>query len=139
MASPFSITVPSGVVPLQLNGVGDVQFSVTNAGTVALRGRATLVPLDGLDAAWLVIQGDAERDFAVNGTQPYIVRVTLPPGTPPARRRFRLDVIGVANPDEIFTQGQAVFGRRRQQRQVRRREPVFQRLEGRAKGAVSHG
>ena len=49
MASPFSITVPSGVVPLQLNGVGDVQFSVTNAGTVALRGRATLVPLDGLD------------------------------------------------------------------------------------------
>ena len=55
-----------------------------------------------------MIQGDAERDFAVNGTQPYIVRVTLPPGTPPARRRFRLDVIGVANPDEIFTQGQAV-------------------------------
>lgn len=108
MPSPFSITVPSGVVPLKPSGMGDIQFSITNAGDRALRGRAVVAPLDGLNGGWLALVGEAEHDFAVNGTHQYVVRVTLPPGTPPARRRFRLDVVGVENPDEVFTQGQAV-------------------------------
>src|SRR6185436_19958612 len=67
-----------------------------------------VVPLEGTPPEWLTIAGEAEHDFAMQGAFQYIVRIQQPPGTPPAQRRFRIDVVGVANPDEVFTQGQAV-------------------------------
>ncbi|MPZ48140.1 MAG: hypothetical protein GEU75_02315 [Dehalococcoidia bacterium] len=108
MASPFSITAPSGAIALDANGRGDVQFSITNISAAPLRGRALIAGLEGVEAAWLTIAGEPERDFPVQVTHQCVVQIQLPPGTPGAQRRFRLDMVGVANPDEVFTQGPTV-------------------------------
>ena len=108
MASPFSITAPSGAIALDANGRGDVQFSITNIGDSPLRGRAGIAGLEGVEAAWLTIAGQPEREFPVQVTHQYVVEIQLPPSTAAAQRRFRLDMVGVANPDEVFTQGPVV-------------------------------
>jgi hypothetical protein len=101
----FSITAPSSTVRLDAKGHGEVPFSVSNLTANVIRGRARVVATDPKLANWFKITGDAERDFAPNGTQQYTVQLNTAPGANPGKYSFRLDVFSVALPDEEYAQG----------------------------------
>lgn len=108
MPSPFAITAAANTVRLDANRRGEATFTVSNVLTRRLQGRALLVTEDPTVAAWLTLVGSAERDFEVAGTQQYPVRIAAPATVPTGVYPFRLDMVGVENPDELFTQGPTV-------------------------------
>src|SRR5579883_3258193 len=109
MASYFLIHA-GGKNELDLKGQtqGKVTFDVTNATEKALRVRARAVQVDATKAEWLSLEGEPEFDMAVKGTSQVTVKITLPPGTAPGRYQFRLDVASVAEPQEVYAEGQRV-------------------------------
>ncbi len=108
MANPFAITTTATAVPLDTGRQGRLSFTVSNTSGRPIRGRARLVPANPAAASWLSLQGDAERDFPAAGTQQYTVQILVPPTGPAGSYPFRLDVVGVDNPDEELTQGPSV-------------------------------
>jgi hypothetical protein len=108
MPNPFSITAATDAIRLDSQGRGTTTFTVSNVSGRARRGRARLIPTDPGQASWLSLDGEAERDFTADGTQQYTVRAAVPPGTPPGRHTFGLDVVSVENPDEEWSQGPKV-------------------------------
>jgi hypothetical protein len=104
----FAITAPSVSVPLDNRGHGEIVFTVSNTGGRALRGRAKLIPQDPQQSKWTKIRGEAEREFAINGTQQFSVSVDVPAETKPGKYSFRFDVLSVELPDEESTQGPTV-------------------------------
>ena len=108
MANPFTITTAADAVRLDTQGRGSTTFTVSNRSGQSRRGRAQLVPSDPGQASWLSLDGEAERNFAADGTQQYTVRVAPAPGAPTGRYTFGLDVVSVENPDEEWSQGPKV-------------------------------
>jgi hypothetical protein len=108
MAEWFSVTTASGAIDLDAGRSGAASFSVTNVSGAALRGRALPVADPPAQADWFTIAGGAERSFPAGGTERYEVDVTATPTTPPGAYRFRLDVLGTDNPDEVQAHGQWV-------------------------------
>jgi hypothetical protein len=102
--SVFTITAPSDTARIDYQNHGQIVFTVTNVGGHPLRGRAKVVTQDPNQSAWLKIGGEAERDFAVNGTQQYTVTIDAKNGKP-GKYSFRFDVVSVELPDEEYTQG----------------------------------
>jgi hypothetical protein len=107
MARIFAITSASETVALS-GGRVEVVFTATNSATRPIRGHARPVPVGETRQEWLSLRGESERDFAGGGTQQFTVEFAAPPGTPPGRYPFRLDLVSVVNPDEDFTEGPAV-------------------------------
>jgi hypothetical protein len=101
----FSITATSTSVRLDSGRHGEVPFTVSNLTAGTLRGRGKIVTTDPKIASWFKIAGEAERDFAPNGTQQYTVQLNAAPGANPGKYSFRLDVVSVQLPDEEYTQG----------------------------------
>src|SRR5215469_3997730 len=101
----FSVTTPASTARLDSGGHAEVSFTVSNISGQALRGRARVFAADPNQAKWFKISGDAERDFAPNGTQQYTVQLTTPPGATVGKYSFRLDVFSIELPDEEYTQG----------------------------------
>ncbi|HEY6292471.1 MAG TPA: hypothetical protein VI455_13050, partial [Terriglobia bacterium] len=108
MASVFNITTASSTVQLDARGHGEIAFTVSNTSGRHLRGRAKLVPHDPGQRDWLMVAGEPERDFPVNGAQQVTVQVAVPVGSKEGRYTFRLDGVSVQNPDEDYTQGPTV-------------------------------
>ncbi len=108
MANPFAITAASNTILLDSQRQGQTTFTVTNLLGRPLRGRARLVTQQPDAVPWLSIIGEAERDIPIAGTQQYAVQVTVPASGPAGGYSFRLDMIGVENPDELFTEGPTV-------------------------------
>lgn len=120
MPGSFTITAASNSVRLDSQGHGEALFTVSNTRATTVRGRAQLAPLappvaapeGGATpvrfAAWLALAGEAEHEFGPHDTAQYQVTIQAPPGAPAGTYRFRLDMVGVANPDEDYTQGPAV-------------------------------
>jgi hypothetical protein len=108
MPGPFNVTAASDSLRLDAQRQGAITFTVSNASGRPRRGRARLVPGDPAQASWLKLEGEAERDFAADGTHQLTVRVAVPAEVPPGRFTFGLDVVSVENPDEEFTQGPKV-------------------------------
>lgn len=108
MPNPFSITTATDTIRLDAQGRGSTTFTVSNISGRPRRGRARLVPDRPEQASWLSIDGEAERNFTADGTHQYTVRVAVPPGAPPGRYTFGLDVVSVENPDEEWSQGPKV-------------------------------
>jgi hypothetical protein len=108
MARPFNVTAAADSVRLDAQGRGATTYTVSNISGRARRGRARLVPGDPAQGSWLSVEGEAERDFTADGTQQYVVKIAVPPGTPAGKFTFGLDVVSVENPDEEFTQGPKV-------------------------------
>src|SRR4030095_10251658 len=106
--SPFTITTGSNTVVLNAERKGEAAFTVTNITGRALRGRGVPKPLGPTSPDWLTIAGEAEGDFSVAATQQYAVQVAVPMDAVPGNYTFRLDMVGVDNPDENFTQGPVV-------------------------------
>jgi PASTA domain len=107
-ASVFAITVAATTVRLDADGRGAASFAVSNTSNRALRGRARVAAVDPQAQPWLTLVGDAERDFAIGATQQYTVQVAVPAGAPAGTYAFRLDEVGVDNPDEEYAQGPTV-------------------------------
>jgi PASTA domain len=105
--SVFTVTAPSDTARIDYQNLGQVVFTVTNSGGHPLRGRAKIVTQDPKHSAWLKIGGEAERDFAVNGTQQYTVTIDAKNGKP-GKYSFRFDVVSVELPDEEYAQGPTI-------------------------------
>jgi hypothetical protein len=104
----FAITAASSAAPLDSTRKGSASFTVSNASGRALRGRARLFTANQVASPWLTIAGDAERDFPVAGVQQYTVQIAVPTTASPGSYSFRLDEVGVENPDEQYAQGPSV-------------------------------
>jgi hypothetical protein len=108
MSNSFTITTPTNSILLDLNRRSQATFTVSNISGRATRGRARLVPQSTISAPWLALGGAPERDFPIASTLQYSVAVTVPPTAPPGSYIFRLDMVGVENPDEDLSQGPGV-------------------------------
>src|SRR4029450_10443622 len=108
MSSALAITASTNVVQLDPTRHGETSFTVSNASGHQLRARVNLVPVAPAQVGWFSIVGDSERDYPINGTQQYTIKVAVPQDVATGRYTFRLDAINVANPDEDAVQGPAV-------------------------------
>jgi serine/threonine-protein kinase len=106
--SIFTITAASETARPDAKGHAEVPLTVTNISGRILRGRAKLVPQDPGQAGWLKVAGNAERDFAANGTQQFTVQIDIPPDVKAGKCSFRLDAVSTELPDEEYTQGPAI-------------------------------
>jgi hypothetical protein len=115
MATLMTITTTTNTVALREGRRGEASFTVFNASGRPLRARPQLVPgpsglgQDPSAGGWLSVAGEAERDFAIAEAHQYTVRIEVPPDAPPGGYPFRLDMVGVENPDEQYTQGPTVI------------------------------
>jgi len=108
MPRAFDITAATDAVTLDASGHGELAFTVSNALRMPMRARATVHASGDARPEWMAIEGDAERHFPADGTQQFIVRFKVPPGTAPGRYTFQLLVADVLNPDEHYAQGPTV-------------------------------
>lgn len=105
-ASPvFTVTTPSVSVKLAENRIGEVPFTVTNVGSRNLRARVRITPAAGVPADWFSVVGDSEQDYEVGAARQFVVRVDPPLGAAAGTYAFRLDAIGIENPDDDYSEG----------------------------------
>lgn len=109
MSRVFAITTDRETVQLDLEGKGEIAFTVTNSTERPLRGAAKISPQDSTKAEWLSIAGELERDYPATATQQVAVKIAVPPGTPAAKYPFRLNVSSTANPDDDYGEGPLVI------------------------------
>ncbi|MGC9347465.1 MAG: PASTA domain-containing protein [Anaerolineae bacterium] len=108
MPRPFAVTATTNSVRLSVDGRSETSFTAFNASGCPIRGRAQLVPQDPQASDWLSLVGEAERDFDIAEAHQYTVRIDAPPDAPAGNYPFRLDMVGVEDPDEQYTQGPTV-------------------------------
>ena len=108
MPSLFAITAATNSVRLDDRRQGAATFTVFNASGRALQGRIQIVPLGQAAASWFQGDGAPNRAFAIGGTEQVSVSLAVPPAAPPGSYTFRLDMVGVDNPDEDYTAGPVV-------------------------------
>jgi beta-lactam-binding protein with PASTA domain len=108
MPGPFTITAATHNAHVDATRRGEAFFTVFNASGGPIRGQAQIRTEDPAAAAWLSVRGDAEWDFDVAGTQQITVQIAAPPDAPAGRYPFRLTMVGVENPDELFSEGPSV-------------------------------
>ncbi|MBP1466298.1 hypothetical protein EYB53_011330 [Candidatus Chloroploca sp. M-50] len=108
MSSPFAITTVSTTLQLSTTRQGESVFTVSNTSGRQLTGRARVTPTDPATAGWFTLSGESERDFRLNETHQYNVRVAIPSHVQPGNYTFHLDMVGVENPDEQYTRGPTV-------------------------------
>ena len=84
-------------------------FTVSNSTARAINGRAQLLGRDLLRSrARLTLAGGTGPFFAANEAAQYSVNVAAPPRRRGRQVHFSLDMVGVDNPDELFSQGPPV-------------------------------
>jgi hypothetical protein len=108
MPSPFAITTTANAVSLDAQRHGEASFTVSNTSGSPIRSRAQLAPQAPASTTWLTLREEAEQDFPAGGTEQFAVKIAIPADTPAGSYSFRLDVVGVENPDELYTQGPSV-------------------------------
>jgi hypothetical protein len=100
----FSITSAQPSARLPINRRGRLDFTVTNTAHRELTARAHVVPEGGAQEGWFTIVGP-QRDSPADATHQFGVEVAVPIQAPPGPYRFRLDVVGVEDPDEYEAEG----------------------------------
>ncbi len=108
MPSPFDITAASNTVTLDNNREGIAAFTVHNNTRRRLHATARLTVNPPAGAKWLTIQPNESgatdvRDFPIDGTQNFQVKITAPPDATPASYTLKLSVADEVNPDDNFT------------------------------------
>ena len=107
--STFSIRTTQGNINLSSQGEGQLVFSVHNRSTKAiLPARAQIETDTPQIQEWISFVGGDEKDFAVEATQQFQVRIKVPHGAIAGKYSFRLSMIGIESPDEHFTQGPSI-------------------------------
>jgi hypothetical protein len=92
-------------VELAPNRIGEVPFTVTNVSGRQLQARARVTALAAAPGEWFSIEGDSQRDFAAGDARQFVVRVDPPLGAAAGAYSFRLDAIGIADPDDDYAEG----------------------------------
>lgn len=108
MANVFSITASATSLRTDAKGQAEVSFTATNTSGRPIKARAEAKASDPAQQAWLTVVGETERDFPVDGTHQFSVKVTVPPGNPAGQHSLRLDVVSTANPDDDFEEGPTI-------------------------------
>jgi hypothetical protein len=108
MPTLFHITPASTRVTLDARHKASATFTVTNASGGRMRARANVVVTDASTRNWFRLGEEAEHEFDADGTTQYTVEIAVPPDAPAGRYTFRLDVVGVENPDEDYSEGPPV-------------------------------
>jgi beta-lactam-binding protein with PASTA domain len=101
----FSVTAAGGNVKLDESGEAKASFTVTNGSSQAVTGELLAKPRDPAKAEWFSIAGESIREFTPNGAEGVVVKVDIPPGSPPGSYAFRLDAVNENDPDEDYTEG----------------------------------
>jgi hypothetical protein len=117
MPSPFDITVASNTVNLDNKREGVATFTVHNNTRRRLRAAAQLTTQPPEAARWLTLlppEGGAVtsgnvRDFPIDSTQQYQVKIVVPMDAPPGSATFKLLVADEVNPDDNFTESPDVM------------------------------
>ena len=117
MPSPFDITVATNTVNLDNNREGVATITAKNNTRRRIRGtaRVTTTPAEG--AAWVTIlppeSGGTDsanvRDFPIDSTQQYQLKITVPMTAAPASYTLKLTLADEVNPDENFTESPDVL------------------------------
>ena len=100
----FSITSAQPSARLPITRRGRLDFTVTNTAHRELTARAHVVPEGGAQEGWFTIVGP-QRDSPADATHQFGVEVAVPIEARPGSYRFRLDVVGVEDPDEYEAEG----------------------------------
>lgn len=110
MPTPFTITTTTNTVQIDDQRQARVSYTVFNASGQEMQGRASLasVPPGAPHQAWLRLAGAAERPFAVATVEQYDVQIAVPGDAPAGNVTFRLNMVGVHNPDETYSEGPTV-------------------------------
>ena len=108
MPTLFHITPASTTISLDSSRKGRATFTVTNASGLQMQARANVVALDPNTRGWFRLAEDPEHSFGAGDTTQYTVQIDVPARAPAGRVSFRLDVVGVENPDEDYTEGPPV-------------------------------
>ncbi len=108
MPEPFTITAATNSIQLDPDRRGEASFTVFNASGRPIRGRAQLRAEDPAADAWLSLEGEVEREFEIAAAQQLTVQIEAPPDAPAGIYPFRLDMVGVENPDEDYSRGPTV-------------------------------
>lgn len=104
-SSTFSVTAVSDRIRLGQDRHGSARFTAVNNSPRAIRGVARVIPLGDTQTEWFSIDGDAQRPFAPGASQEFEVMVQVAESVAAGEYRFRLDVIGVENPDDDYGRG----------------------------------
>lgn len=113
--SPFDIKVAGPQVEVdRRTRQGEVSFTVTNESANDIDGRALLRIVGDVDddrsaeiLQWLSIRGEKERTFTASGSHQYLVDIAVPESEPAGEFAFRLDMVGVEDPDDVYSEGQS--------------------------------
>jgi hypothetical protein len=101
MASEFAITGSA----TKVTGKGEITFTVTNTTDHPIRGRADLVSEENSKPPNCSIDGPPYRDFVVNGTHQFTVRVDPPADAPPGTHTAWLRMVDDEHTDEVCVDG----------------------------------
>lgn len=107
MDPPFAITTPSTTVELDENRFGTVAFTVANTTDRTIRTRFVATALGGAPPGWFSVEGEHPQDLAPRGARQVRVKVEPPLGAPAGKYSFRLDAIGVEQPESDHAEGPA--------------------------------
>jgi hypothetical protein len=100
----FSITSAQPSAHLPVTRQGRLNFTVTNTADRDLTARAHVVTEGSAHEEWFTVVGP-QRDSPADATHQFGVEVAVPLEAPAGDYRFRLDVVGVEDPDEFEGEG----------------------------------
>jgi len=105
----FVVTTPTNTVtPDAATRKGTVPVTVSNISGRPLRVRLNLVPTPPMEAGWLSIEGEAEKEFANGASNQFTAVVTIPATAPGGTYVFKPVAAAEDRPMEEFTDGQPV-------------------------------
>ena len=104
----FTITTTTSKIQLSDQRQGKVVFTVTNSTDKTVVGRANVAVDNPVAENWVSVAGAIEREFTPNATEQVAVQIAAPKDAPLGTYGVSLQMIGVENPDEDFTQGPSV-------------------------------
>lgn len=117
MPSPFDITSVSNMVNLDNKREGVATFTVHNNTRRRLRAAAVLKAQPSTAEKWLTLLPPEEgsalggnvRDFPIDSTQQYQVKIAVPMDAPSGSVTFKLVVADEVNPDDNFTESPEIM------------------------------
>lgn len=104
----FEVNPASSTVMLDPFRRGRAAFTATSRANRTLRARVRPVALQSSRPEWFSVQGPPERDIVAGLTLQVVVEVAVPADVAFGHYLFRLDVVGVDNPDEDTASSSAV-------------------------------
>ena len=104
----FEVNPVSSTVVLDASRHGRATFTVTSRANRTLRAKIRPVALQSSRPDWFKVQGPPERDIVNGVTLQVVVEAAVPADVAFGHYLFRLDIVGLENPDEDTASSSAV-------------------------------